>query len=103
MAEASGPNGRSSPLPWMQFGWMVVVAAVSITATAFTNYFALREQIRADVAAQIQEARAAEAQARHQEMSNYLPLVTYWELREKINGSLANLQRTLDRIEYRRK
>lgn len=103
MADENGRNGRSAFLPWAQFVWTVGIAIVGGILSGVGSFYSLRENMRVDMAAQIAQMRQQIAADRQRELNSYVSMTTYWALREEIKGSLNDVGRKLDRIEYRLK
>jgi hypothetical protein len=94
-------NGRLGILPLASFLWTVGIAIVGGAMSAMAAFYGLREQLRSEITAGIQAARVEVTQQQKVEMQQYLPLTSYWQWREDTIGKLAQVQRSLDRIEAR--
>ncbi len=94
-------NGRSSILPLVSFLWTVGIALIGGGISAMAAFYGLRESMRAEMTASVQQARQELIQEQKQEMQQYLPLSVYWQWREDTIGRLNEMQRALDRIELR--
>ena len=91
----------SKGLGWAQFVYTVLVALITAIVGAMTSFYGLRESIRTETRAALDQMRATITEQRKNDLQLYLPLTTYWSWRESTQTKLNAIERSLDRIENR--